>query len=92
VADAEAPQLELPDPDVHIPYTIVSQAQRETLIPPNQFVDVWEVTYRGPKGVMGHVSVPAHEYNLQSVNEAIQQQLLATEQVNALGAVPPPAE
>lgn len=84
--------LALPDPGEHIPYRIVSQQQREELVPPNQFVDYWEVTYEGPSGTIATVKIPVREYSMASVNEAIQQQLLTTEQVHALGPLPPPEE
>jgi hypothetical protein len=91
-ASGTSPQLALPDPDEHLPFTIVSQRQTEDLVPPNQWVEVWEIAYTGPSGVMGTVKIPAREYNLQNVNEAIQQQLHTIESVHALGPVPPPAQ
>jgi hypothetical protein len=82
----------MPNPDEHIPYKVLSQRETEELVPPNQWRQVWEVSFEGPAGQRATVMVPSSEYNLHTVDDAIQQKLLSMEQVRALGAEPPPPE
>lgn len=87
MADAEG--LALPDPDVHIPYTILDQEPVQELRG-KRFVDVMEVTYEGPSHVQATVRVPQNEYDPASVDRIIQEQLHRVEGVSALGSVPHP--
>lgn len=86
----EGQALHLPDPDTHIPYTVLSQQQREELTPDNRFISVWEISYSGPSGTVGKVKVPDTEHDPAAIDRAIQAQLHTVESVHALGAVPHP--
>jgi hypothetical protein len=88
MADAEG-TLNLPDPDVHIAYRVLDQQPRQELTG-NRFVDVMEVTYEGPSGVVDHLMVPQREYDPATVDRMIQEKLHRVESVHALGAVPHP--
>jgi hypothetical protein len=82
--------LQLPDPDTHLPYKVLSQQLREELTPDNRFIEVWEISYEGPSGVVGTVKIPASEHDPASIDRAISAQLHTVESVAALGAVPHP--
>jgi hypothetical protein len=88
--EASGQGLQLPDPNEHIPYRIVSQIQREELVPPNQFKTVWEISYEGPSGTIASVSIPEREYTPARVDEVVEQALHAVESVHALGPAPHP--
>jgi hypothetical protein len=81
--------LNLPDPDVHIAYTVLDQQPRQEMSG-NRFIDVMEVTYEGPSHVIDHVLIPQSEYDPASVDRIIQEKLHRVEGVSALGAVPHP--
>ena len=85
-----ADSLHLPDPDTHLPYKVLSQQLREELTRDNRFIEVWEISYEGPSGVVGQVKVPASEHDPASIDRAIQAQLHTVESVQALGPVPHP--
>lgn len=84
------PALDLPDPDTHIPYRVISQQQREELTPDNRFITIWEIAYTGPSGTVGKVKVPDTDHDPAAIDRAIQQQLLSIESVHSLGAAPHP--
>jgi hypothetical protein len=87
--EASQSGLNLPPPDVHIPYTVLDQQPRQELTG-NRFVDVMEVTYEGPSHVVDHVTIAAADYNPASVDRTIQEKLHRVEAVHALGAEPHP--
>lgn len=81
--------LNLPDPGVHIPYTVLDQQPRQDM-QGNRFIDGMEVTYEGPSRVHDTVFVPQAEYDPANVDRIIQEKLHRVEGVSALGAVPHP--
>ena len=86
----DAPKaLDLPDPNEHIPYRVISQDPRQELVGKG-FNDVMEVEYEGPAGVIDYVRIPEREYNPGAVDRAIQERLHRVEGVAALGPVPHP--
>jgi hypothetical protein len=88
--EASDAQLNLPDPDVHIPYKVVTPGEPRQELVGKRFVDVMEVSYETPSGVVDHLVIPAAEYNPAAVDRAIQEKLHRSEGVAALGAVPHP--
>lgn len=81
--------LALPDPNVHLPYTIVAQEPRQELVG-KRFIDGMEVTYTGPSGVQDVIFIPQAEYDPATVDRIIEDKLHRVESVAALGAAPHP--
>ena len=81
--------LNLPDPNEHIPYRVLTQDPRQELVG-NAFKDVMEITYEGPSGTHDLIRVPEAEYNPAAVDRAIQERLHRVEGVHALGPAPHP--
>lgn len=52
-------------------YTITGQRQTSIIGDNGQLVNVWEVTYKTPAGVVGHVDIPFDQYNPANVDAAI---------------------
>lgn len=73
----------------HIPYTVLSQQKRRTLINGQTWADVYEITFKGPSGVVSYIEVPTDQYSPEAVDAMIQAELGAVEGVHSLGAAPP---
>lgn len=72
----------------HIPYSILSQDQHETMQPNGQFVKVMSITFKGPSGVVASVDVPMDNYSATVVDMYIQNDLRDIEAVSGLGSSP----
>jgi len=83
-------QLQLPNPDEHIPYVIHSQRPDRELTPDNRFVDIWEISFEGPSGTVGKITVPDRLYTAAYVDQMIEAKLQQMESVAALGPQPHP--
>jgi phage terminase large subunit-like protein len=83
------PALDLPDPNEHIPYRVLSQMPRQELVG-NRFNDVMEVEYEGPSGTVDRITIAQREYEPAAVDRAIQERLHSVEGVHALGPAPHP--
>ncbi len=84
------PALNLPESDVHIPYSVVSVQPREELTPDNRFVEYREVSFEGPSGTVDHVKVSLRDFTAANVDQAVQERLHQVESVHALGPTPHP--
>lgn len=53
--------------------------------PSGRFEQVWEITFRTPSGVIGHVDVPRGQYNADNVAKVIKAETEHIEAVHQLG-------
>lgn len=86
---ADAAALPLPDPGVHIPYTVVDQEPWQEMVG-KRFIDGMLVHYTGPSGVQDQVFIPRAEYSPAMVDRILQDRLHTVESVASLGASPHP--
>lgn len=72
----------------HIPYTVLSQVKRRTLLNGVTWADVYEITFKGPSGTVAYVEIPSDQYTPEAVDQEIQAELANVEGVASLGSAP----
>lgn len=67
-------------------YTITSQRQDRGFNAANQVVDVVEVSWQGPNGITGSITVPKVEFSAERVDQLVRADLATHLAVANLGA------
>lgn len=77
-------------PPPHIPYKVLTQTKRRTLLNGVTWADAYEITFQGPNGAVSQIEVPADHYTPSYVDQLIEAELENIVGVQQLGPQPHP--